>query len=585
MARWIKNGNFALVSVVFASLSLATVARETKVWKPEPFGTAKPKAPVAEPAPSPVSSAPAGQPPSPDVTPAVPAAEVRPPSPEIPPEVPAPPIVPIAPKPKPKVTLQLPTEDPTQEMIRNVYDFIMWVRICYFLAANTSYFFIIVMGYYNAYRRYAEKHLDLVARLSALRVLSPVSILVPCYNEELSITRSILSMLQLNYPEFEVIVCNDGSKDRSVEVLKESFNLFAVDAKLPQVLPCKPIRAVYISKDHPNLIVLDKENGGKADALNAAINHSKYPLICCVDSDSVLEAEGLARVTVPFFEDPDQTIATGGTILTVNTSATGGASTAVPATWLGCIQAMEYLRAFLIGRLAWDFINCNTIISGAFGVFKKSLVIKVGGYAHKTIGEDMELLLRMQTYCLEAGEKYRVQLLPDPVCWTEAPSDLKTLGNQRSRWQQGLCESLWRTRKVFFRSWSGRIGWLGLPYLAFFEMLSGPLEIISFPLAAFAVYMGYSDVRWTLLYLGVNPIYGGILNIATILVDQATFKKFPRLSDIVKLLVGAIVEHVGFRQLHLYWRVRGLWRWSRGNHSWGAMVRTGLGPTPAGGKT
>ncbi len=373
--------------------------------------------------------------------------------------------------------------------------------------------------------------------------------------------------------------------------LIREFDLFATDSYPAQLLPTATICGSYRSRAYKNLVVLDKVNGGKADALNACINASRHPLVCCVDSDSILDAGGLARVAMPFFEDPESTIATGGTISIFCPNGRSASEVAFDASlasgiswrWLDMVQAMEYLRAFLVGRMGWDFLGCTTIISGAFGLFRKSLVIKVGGYAKGCIGEDMELLLRLHRYSLEDGQKYRVCFLPDPVCWTEAPSDLKILSRQRSRWQQGLCDSLWRNRSMLFKPKFGLISCVALPYLLFFEVLAAPLEVISYIVIAVGLAMGYTDLTRTALFLAVTMTYGMILNLGAIVIDQATFARYRAPKDLLSLILGSLIEQLGFRQLHLVWRQQGIYRWLRGKHVWGEMTRKGFTPPPAAG--
>ena len=457
------------------------------------------------------------------------------------------------------------------------------IIIPYFYFANFSYLIILILGFLNARKLYLETKLNLIEKMVTLKSLTPISILMPAYNEEKSIIDSVYAMLRMNYPDFEVLVCNDGSTDRTIELLISEFSLFKSDAVPPQLLPSAPIRNIYLSSVYSNLVVLDKENGGKADALNAGINLSQNSLICCVDADSLLDSDGLMCISLPFFEDPELTIATGGTICMINTSGIAskniskdGIDGSVPWTWIGMIQGMEYLRAFLVGRMGWDYLGCTTIISGALGLFKKEIVLKVGGYTKGAIGEDMELLLRMHNYCLFENRPYRVKFLPDPVCWTEAPSDLSTLGKQRSRWQQGLCDSLWRNRESVFNRKGKWIGMVALPYQLLFETISAPMEVLGYVIISIGLYTGVSGISDVLLFFGITVVFGGVLNLGALIIDQLTFKRYSRPQDIIKLIIGAILEQVGYRQIHLYWRIRGIYRWLAGKHVWGEKKRRGF---------
>jgi cellulose synthase/poly-beta-1,6-N-acetylglucosamine synthase-like glycosyltransferase len=457
--------------------------------------------------------------------------------------------------------------------------------ILYVFIANSFYMIILILGYFNARKKYIENEVKIFEKMAPLKALKPISILVPAYNEEVTVTESLLCTLRLDYPDFEVIVCNDGSIDRTLEVLIRDFSLFEVHSSIPTVLPSEPLRGIYKSRRFKNLTVIDKLNGGKADSLNACINQSHYPLICCVDSDSLLDADGLARVALPFFQAPEEMIATGGTIYIANTkikhgeSFDGRVATSIPFSWMGMIQAVEYVRAFLVGRMGWDYLGCNTIISGAFGLFQKEAVIRVGGYNCDTIGEDMELLLRMHRYRLLHKEKYKVQFLPDPTCWTEAPSDLKTLGSQRSRWQQGLCESLWQNRVLLFSRRGGRIGWLAMPYLWLYEIFSAPLELIGYFVAGIGIWLDLVSAEVVILLLLVSVVYGWFLTLGAIIIEQMTFAKYKSNGDVLKLLIGAALEQLGFRQIHLFWRLRGMIRWLQGDSKWGAMKRKGFSGT------
>ena len=453
------------------------------------------------------------------------------------------------------------------------------VIIFYLIIANSLYIVIVIFGFLNARKKFLTTQLSLDKRLIPLRSLTPISILMPAYNEEPTVVESVLSMLRVNYPEFEVIVCNDGSKDKTIEILVEAFELYPIRLNVPKVLPSQKVRQIYKSKKYKHLTVIDKNNGGKSDALNAAINYSSFPLICCVDCDSLLDETGLMSVAMPFFEEPEHTIAVGGVIRIANdTKIEFGrvVETKIPFRWLPMIQIVEYLRSFLVGRMGWDYIGCNTIISGAFGLFKKSAVVAVGGYNAKTVGEDFELLLRMHEYFLLHRQRYIIKFLPNPVCWTETPEDFKTLGNQRSRWQQGLAESLWNTRDLVFNPKAGRIGMVALPYLWIFELISAPLEISGYIVLAIAFTFDLVTLDVAILFFSASMFYGITLTLGAIFVEELTFRRYPRITDFIKLCLGAILEQFGFRQLHLYWRLRGMYRWLTGVQKWGDMKRTGF---------
>lgn len=452
-----------------------------------------------------------------------------------------------------------------------------WFILCYFIALNGSYLLLNLLSL-RALRRRVEEQLldDLPQAYSGLE--PPVSILVPAYNEEGSICTSIHSLLQLAYPEFEIIVINDGSRDATLEVLKREFGLLPFPQAYRSYLPSKPIRTIYRSTRYPNIRVIDKENGGKADSQNAAINISRYPLVCAVDADSILQRDSMARVVRPFLSDPT-VVATGGTVRIANgCEVRGGFLTKVglPDNMLALFQVVEYLRAFLFGRLGWSSLNGMLIISGAFGVFRRDAIMLAGGYRSDTIGEDMELVVRMHRQLRAQGKPYRIAFVPDPVCWTEAPEDLATLKNQRIRWQRGLSESLTRHWRLMFSRNGGVPGWAAFPFMILFEWLSPVLELggYFFMLVAFL-----SDgISWqafgAFLFVAIGT--GILLSASGLLLEEMSFHTYPRGRQLLRLGFAAVIENFGYRQLNTYWRLIGLYRWARRSESkWGVMKRKG----------
>lgn len=468
---------------------------------------------------------------------------------------------------------------PYKDLFSDFFNFYLKYSFLYLFIANSSYVIILVLGYLNARKHYTKARVSFDRTKDLTSTLLPISMLVPAYNEELSIYESVRSMLRLHYPKFEVIVINDGSKDETVNVLIEKFNLERVDHSVPNRIATKTVRGVYKSKLFPTLTVIDKENGGKADALNCGINYSVCPLICCVDSDSLFDESGLIQMAIPFFEDQERVVAVGGVIRVANGCDIDKGyvkDIRVPWDYFAMIQIVEYLRAYLVGRMGWDYLNANIIISGAFGLFKKKAVVEVGGYSRETIGEDLDVLLKMHMHYRKNKIPYEVHFLPAPVCWTEVPTDLRTLGNQRSRWQQGLAEGLKRTIPMLGRPWAGFLGSVAIPYLWFFELLAAPIELVGYLLMIPGVYFGLIDPLFSTLFLLVTIVYGWILTFGAVIVEELTFRKYRRPSDYLKLCLATVLEQIGFRQLHLYWRLRGVWRFLRKKHSWGKMKRTGF---------
>jgi cellulose synthase/poly-beta-1,6-N-acetylglucosamine synthase-like glycosyltransferase len=434
------------------------------------------------------------------------------------------------------------------------------------------------------HRRGQEQFLDAVPHAySGLQ--PPVSILVPAYNEQATIAASIRSMLQLTYAEFEIIVINDGSKDATLDVLAREFNLLPFPEAYRRQIATRDIRQVYRSARFPNLRVIDKVNGGKADSLNAGINASRYPLFCGVDADSILQRDSLEKVVEPFLRDPT-VVATGGTVRVANgCRVSGGFLTKVglPNNLWARFQVVEYLRAFLFGRLGWSAMNGVLIVSGAFGVFRKDAVVMAGGYRPDTIGEDMELVVRMHRLLRERGQPYRIEFVPDPVCWTEAPEDYKTLRNQRIRWQRGLAESLWANRGLLFSRNGGAAGWLAFPFMLAFELLGPLVELFGYAFMVFAVMAGLVSWQAFGAFLMLAIGLGILLSASGLLLEEMSFHIYPKGKQLLALGLVVLIENLGYRQLNTVWRLTGLYRWAMQKEAtWGAMKRKGCWQCGAG---
>ena len=456
-------------------------------------------------------------------------------------------------------------------------EFITWFVFCYFIALNVGYLTLNAFSLRALRRKGQELFMaDLPRAYSGLE--PPISILVPAYNEEATIAASIRSMLQLSYAEFEIVIINDGSKDSTLDVLKREFALLPFPEAYRRQIPTQEVRQVYRSTRYPNVRVIDKLNGGKADSLNAGINISRYPLFCGVDADSILQRDSLAKVTEPFLRDPT-VVAAGGTVRVANgCEVSGGFLTKVglPKNIWALFQVVEYLRAFLFGRLGWSSMNGMLIISGAFGVFRKDAVVLAGGYRRDTIGEDMELVVRMHRLLRERRQPYRIEFVPDPVCWTEAPEDLRTLRNQRIRWQRGLAESMSRNFGLMFSRNGGVPGWISFPFMMLFEWLGPLLEVFGYLLMI--LFFVFDLISWQMfaVFMFVTFSFGVLLSASGLLLEEMSFHIYPRGKQLMMLGRVVILENFGYRQLNSVWRLIGLWRWAMQKEStWGTMKRKG----------
>lgn len=460
--------------------------------------------------------------------------------------------------------------------LQNLILFSQWFFLLYFIGLHGGYLILNLLSFLKLSHYKQERSLDDLPQVYS-GFEPPISVLVPAYNEEANITSSIRSLMQMNYPEYEIIVINDGSKDRTMEVLIKEFSLVSFPEVYRDRIPTKQVKNIYRSPHHPQLRVLDKENGGKADALNAGINNAHYPLFCGLDADSILQRDSLERLVRPFLEDPKM-VACGGTVRIANGCQVRGGflvGAGLPRNPLALFQVVEYLRAFLFGRVGWSQFNALLMISGAFGLFDKETVVAVGGYCHNTMGEDMELIVRMHRKLSQQRQDYRIEYVTDPICWTEAPEDLKTLRNQRVRWQRGLSDSLWLNRRLLFDRRGGMAGWVAFPYMVIFEWLGPIIELTGYFFMALAFWLGLVSMSATAAFLLMAVGLGVLNSVAALLLEEISFHLYPRPRQLLLLVLVAIAENLGYRQLNSWWRMKGLYEWSfKRPAKWGVMTRT-----------
>ncbi|MFO6445939.1 glycosyltransferase [Erythrobacter sp. NE805] len=412
----------------------------------------------------------------------------------------------------------------------------------------------------------------------------PIAVIAPAYNEELTVVESVRSLLALHYPNFEVLLGNDGSKDGTLARVIAEFGLKRVGRYIDKSVTHQPIRGFYASPDLPRLLVIDKENGGKSAALNAGINASRSPLFCAIDADSILETDALLRVVRPFIDFPDRTIAVGGTIRIANgCTIDAGRVTGVrlPRNFLALVQIMEYLRAFLMARLALGQMQALTVISGAFGLFSRQRVVEVGGYSHGTVGEDMELVVKLHRHMRDLKLPYRIDFIPEPVCWTECPEDVGVLARQRSRWQRGALECFAKHRDMTFNPRYGRIGFVGFGHIVLVDVLGPLIEVLGYLLVPLLWALNLLALPWLLAFLAATFTFGIAISALTLILEEVQLRRFPRARELAILGFIAVVENLGYRQLSNVWRLKGWWQFARREQGWGAMTRKGFGGTTA----
>lgn len=410
-----------------------------------------------------------------------------------------------------------------------------------------------------------------------------IALLMPAYNEQATIVESVKSAMLVRYPSLEIIVINDGSRDETLDRLRRAYELELVERAPLQPIGHAQIRGLYRSATVPQLYVIDKENGGKADSLNAGVAFCRAELVCAVDADSLLQADALERLVQPFITDPERMAAVGGKVGVVNDARVRAGQVVqlgLPRRLLPLFQVVEYLRSYYIGRLGWNLIGGLLIISGAFGLFRTELIAAVGGYKRGSLGEDMELTVRLHRYLSEAGRPYRIAFVPDAVCWTEVPDSLRVLWRQRSRWHRGLVESLWEHRSMLLDARYGTAGLFAMPGFWLVEVFGPVVELIGWFTLPYLYWTGLLSLEALVAFLVMAVLFGMILSVSAVLGEQVLLGRYRRSGEFVALAAVAILENLGYRQLTLLMRSWGiclhLVRGRRGGHQWGEMARRGF---------
>jgi cellulose synthase/poly-beta-1,6-N-acetylglucosamine synthase-like glycosyltransferase len=425
--------------------------------------------------------------------------------------------------------------------------------------------------------RPATRSYDLWTRYADLAL--PVSVIAPCFNEALSINDCVRALLALEYPDHEVIVVNDGSSDATLEALIDGFEMRPIEREQLVVLQQTRIRGVYGSERYANLIVIDKENGRKADAVNAGLGFAAAPLVCVIDADSIIEPDGLLRAAEPFMADDGSLLAVGGAIRIANGSIVEGGHVRdirLPRGWLPRFQILEYLRAFLTARMANADLDMLMLISGAFGMFRRQALVDIGGYRHDTVGEDLEVVTRLHRRMREAKKPYRITFVPEIVCWTDAPTTWTGLRNQRARWEQGALETIERHARMIFNPRYGRVGMVGLPLIVIEDVLGPPCELFGYVLIPILYFMGIASGDVVLAFFSLTVLFGTAISFGTLALEEVQLRRTPSARDLAIIGLAAVIENLGYRQANLAFRVYGMWRFFRKDARWASAGRAGF---------
>ncbi|MCL6218848.1 glycosyltransferase family 2 protein [Zunongwangia pacifica] len=463
----------------------------------------------------------------------------------------------------------------------DIADIASWLFLVYGILICLGYLFSAIFSIFEIrdYKR-SNNYKDEIALLQASE-LPPVSILAPAYNEGLNIVENVRSLLTINYPSFEIVIINDGSKDDSLERLIEEYDLEKQDYLFHYFIKTQTIRGVYKSKNtaFKNLLVIDKENGGKADALNTGINVCTHDIICCIDVDCILEYDAMLKLIKPFLNNRKKVIASGGVIRVANNCVIEDGrilEVRLPDKFVARVQVIEYFRAFLMGRMAWSRVDGLLLISGAFGMFDKQIAIEAGGYNHNTVGEDMELLVRMRRMMREKKIPYKVGFVPDPLCWTEVPQSWEILKRQRNRWTRGTAETLLLHKKMIFNPKYGVLGMLSTPFWLFFEWMAPLIEFSGSLFFICLLWFGLISWEFFLTFLFVVYSFAVLFSITALFFEEYSFQQYKKPKYIFTLIGTAFLEPIVYHPFVMWSAVRGNWDLIIGKKSWGEMTRTGL---------
>jgi cellulose synthase/poly-beta-1,6-N-acetylglucosamine synthase-like glycosyltransferase len=460
--------------------------------------------------------------------------------------------------------------------------FLNFVVLVYFVALNSSYLLLVVIATLDVGRLHRRVNAYAHDDMFANPLTPPITIIVPAHNEENVIVESVRAMLALEYSEYEVIVVDDGSTDATFARLQEAFDLQRVHRVVPgQVRTIGEITGTYAPVSGEPLLVVRKVSAGlRADAVNAGLDLARYPLVCMVDADSILETTALVAIAKPFVDDPGRVVAAGGVINIANGSSVyrGGIEDARHGrSWLARIQSVEYTRSFLLGRIGWSRLGSLLIISGAFGLFRRDVLLEFGGLDPKSLGEDAELVTSIHEHMRKAKRDYRVVLVPDSTCCTELPETFSQLATQRRRWSRGLAQLVRKHRKMIGRPRYWPIGVVGLPYYIAFELLGPIVEVGGVVLLGAGLLTGVVTWWFALAFAIFAVGYGLVVSCCALTIEELSFHRYRRWTDLQRSFLAAVAENFGYRQLHAWWRLRGLVDEVRGKETaWGAMVRRGF---------
>lgn len=465
-----------------------------------------------------------------------------------------------------------------------IIDLIQYLFFGFAFTAIVSYIILAIISAFETVDYMKKNSFVNYKEILSSSISPSVSIIAPAYNETLNIVENVRSLLSNHYVNYDVIIVNDGSKDDSLEKLIKAYDLVKVEYLINDQIPTKPLRAGVFKSTNPafeKLVVVDKENGGKADALNMGLNISPNKYVACIDVDCLLLEDALQKMVKPFLESTDsKVIAAGGVIRIANSCVIKDGKLLdinLPRNLIVRGQILEYLRAFLLGRMAWSKLNGLLVISGAFGLFDKKTAIEVGGYDTNTVGEDMEIIVRMRRHMEEQKIKYKVAYIPDPLCWTEAPDNYKIFISQRNRWTRGTIETLKKHRKIAFNRKYNTLGLISYPYWLIYERLAPIIEVLG--IFYFLFLLINNNIKWdyAIAFIVLCYLFTVMFSIITIITEELTYHQYKKKGIGIRLIMTAFLEPFVNHPFIVYAAIKGNFDYYFNKKiKWGEMTRKGM---------
>jgi cellulose synthase/poly-beta-1,6-N-acetylglucosamine synthase-like glycosyltransferase len=465
------------------------------------------------------------------------------------------------------------------DIIYRIFESANVMFLGYFALANVCYTVLMVISLYTVTMQSRAARTREFDALTGSPVTPPIAVIVPAYNEEEVIAQTVSSLLDADYPEKEIIVVDDGSTDATLEKLVRRFSLVRMDLIYRQRLGTDEPIAMYRSTVHPELTVVAAQHRGKPHALNTGINVSRSPYFCTVDADSILEHDALLRLMAGVLESPVNTVVSGGVVRISNgCRIDNGRITEIglPKTWVERCQAVEYIRTFMFGRAGWNALGATFVAAGAFCLFHTESVVLAAGFSADTVTEDIDMVATLRKVMKERGWPYRIAFTSDPVCWTEAPRTVGMLARQRRRWQLGLVQTVNKHAGMFLNPRYGAVGMIGMPFHAVMEGIGSVVEALGTLMIPLAYALGLLPLSTFLLFLVLAVGYGTMLSLGSVMLEEMTLRRYPKISQVMVLMMYAVIENLGYRQMITLFRAQGVLRYLLGQRKWEVVEHTGV---------